>query len=183
MATCPKCPENAALIFTEAGRLAGHLVEDHSVSASVALADARRLIGRADVEPRTQIRTAPAVAPPAITPPEEPMPKRKTITCSKCHKPGHNARGCHQTADEKKAAAEISGPKPARKHVKTRGVNKAGIARGGLIRISAAPTPASLDLAEHAKERASGLVRQKLAEELVWAQAYVDELKRVSSLA
>lgn len=176
--TCPM--DDCELTFTTAGELAGHLVEDHNMGASVALGHARQLIGRSDVEPRQQRR--PASAAPRSTPPiteDPPMPKvdkrPKTYRCRICKKPGHNARVCSQ----KPAAA----PKPARDRRTTRAKTGPEIARAALIRISAPPAAVSSEIAGLARERARSLVTQKLAEELVHAEAYVDELKRVQGLA
>ena len=56
---------------------------------------------------------------------------------------------------------------------------------GGQARVIAgASAPAGVeDLIANAKQKAGDLVRQKIQEELAWAEAYVAELKRVGGIA
>ncbi len=167
IALCPRCDKSGT--WSAPGLLAGHLVERHGIGASTALVEARRLF----VRPAPASPTAAVVARP-VDPQEEPMRKRKPNKCSTCGTAGHKATTCPKTTTG-----------TARSPARAKG-RKAGIVkptRRALAIAGASAPAADEDLLANARQKAGDLVRQKLQEELAWAEAYVAELKRVGGLA
>lgn len=150
---CPRCPAGP---FTEPGRLAGHLVEVHLQSPAAALYDARAAFG-----------PAPVTTAPVVTPPKEATmaKKKRTMTCKKCGKPGHIAKTCGRQS----AAAA---PKPPT--TKTKGPRRARRAAPAI----AGASNGAPDLVAKAQADAKAMVAQKLNEEILWAEAYLAELRR-----
>lgn len=102
--------------------------------------------------------------------------KPKTIVCSKCRKPGHNARSCGN------APAKTPAP-PRTTRTRKTPRTAAEIARGALTRISkpAAVAPAELEIRRTARDQAKVLLSSKLHEEIVYAEEYLAELKRMAA--
>ncbi len=101
--SCPRCPFSATTgmpdrSFNLPGAMAAHLAQDHGVSASVALSEARKAFGLSTPAPTVQVAPRPVPAPPAAQ--ETPMPrkdakpkyKRPTYACGACGGSGHTAR-------------------------------------------------------------------------------------------
>lgn len=104
---CPKlCGRDG---FGNPGQLAGHLIEEHLMAGSAALALVRQTAGevRAAVDVKAHQPSADSTAP---------STKEKSSmagTCKLCEKPGHNSRTCPDRA--KDGTARVGGGSPAKK--------------------------------------------------------------------
>ncbi len=102
---------------------------------------------------------------------------RKVNKCSKCGTPGHKATTCPKPGQPRPVAAKSNGRRN-RQPALARTADTVPAIAG-----ASAPSPATSDLITNAREKAGAFVRQKLEEELAWAEAYVAELKRVGGIA
>ena len=107
---CPRCPADTGHFYpvAELGRLAAHLVNDHAVSASLGLVEARKVFGLTTAAPGPQ--------PLAPSPTKEiPMAVPKTWKCGTCGRGGHTARTCLAEKTTAKPPTATNGGRPARK--------------------------------------------------------------------
>lgn len=121
---CPLAAKTLAAPFTEPGRLAGHLVEIHNLSASAGLHEARRAFGIPEAAPRPHVPPAPVLAP---TEPQEKNVKTKYkrggYVCGACGGKGHTARSseCPRSAGFLERLVLDTDPKPKPFQMQDRG--------------------------------------------------------------
>jgi hypothetical protein len=106
MIACPRPRADCPTDFAAAGILAGHLCQDHHVSASLALSEARRAFGIPTIAAPSPIAPTSIPSPPK----EASMAKKKRqVTCRACGTMGHIAKTCPRSAA---ATAKTTARKP-----------------------------------------------------------------------